>query len=156
MENDTIEQLDSAVAKLMDAYESLQAQYKDLEDKNQELENTINELQSEKNSLESNIDNLSDNKNKQSNHMNSLFNKIESMLTSNPLKSKSEEIVKPEIIEIDEEIDNHTDTDRKEDIKDLDIILQNNDTVDIDTTQNTNGNPKKIDMSRMESLLNGM
>ena len=111
---------------------------------------------------------MSDNKNKQTTHMNSLFNKIESMLTSNPLKPKIENTDNcddsiPEIKEENinpKEDKNIEDTVRKEGIQDLDIILQNednnNDNNNAPTIQNTNSNSKRIDMSRMESLLNGM
>ncbi|MEA1915252.1 MAG: hypothetical protein U9N30_08035 [Campylobacterota bacterium] len=133
--DNTTKKLHDALSTLITAYEELQDKYTTLEKENEDLKNEITILNSEKTSLESNLDHASSTKDQQSTDMNSMLSKIESILKFKTGKeeNRSNQTEEPEQSVITKVDDIHVNEQKDE---------QKNDT-------------GKIDLNRMESLLNG-
>jgi NACalpha-BTF3-like transcription factor len=129
--SETIEKLNEALGQLIEAYENIKIQ-------NEILENNIKSKDIMIYDLENKLDGISGTTKVQSTKMDTMLNKIQ-MLLATP-KDK----VVPDIIR---ERDTNNEKANQEDLFDEDIDL---------TINNTNSPSNKIDLGRMESLLNGL
>ena len=134
----TIEKLNEALTQLIAAYEILQSENKALEDEkveilfsNEKLQNEIDDLNNEKLNLEGKVSDYDSTNDIQSNKMDGMLNKIQNLLQASSSKK--------ETIEETEEFES------------LESSIEE---------ENNNVAPKesssKIDLGRMESLLNGL
>ena len=141
----TIEKLNDGLIQLIDAYEILQ-------EKNNKLEEEVSNLKAQKLDLEYKLSDFSNNNDAQASKMDGMLNKIQTLLKPS---SRVEELndSKEEIEEMMEEtLDLDITVEQNESI--LDIKLDN----DIDSIKDdfNNESTNKIDLGRMESLLNGL
>jgi FtsZ-binding cell division protein ZapB len=167
MENVTTEQLDGAVAKLIEAYSLLQNKYETLENDNSALKNTITQLEEQNNNLKQEMDKLGSNTKEQESHIGTMFSKIETMLKSEPKKidEKNEQKQKPSqdtvTITSVKVMDNKVEDNKVEDnLAKIEQNIESQKEQVIDDLTNTPSNStvsntQKIDMSRIESLLKG-
>ena len=179
MTETNIEKLNSALTQLIEAYEKLQRKNENLENTIEELNETVEALDKDKDTLTFQRDDL-EAKNKdlefklsdynssseqQENKMDGMLSKIQSLLVKSDLEEKENDTVKETTVDTDSEdlankvesliSDNNADED--DDLNVLDLKLD-------DTMGNKKEEPKpdseydktKIDLGRMESLLNGL
>ena len=183
MENTTIEKLSGAINQLMVAYEKLQSKYDNLRNENNSLKESIQKLEKEKSSLssdkkilenekvslENNIANLSTSTADQSTHMNTMLSKIESILNVDSVNAASPSLdFNKENIQEDA-VPKPADTPSKQEIAiDNNIYkapeekaetiadLTNKSQEQQENNNISDSNSNKIDLGRMESLLNGL
>jgi len=129
--SETIEKLNEALTQLIGAYEVIQ-------NKNSNLENDIKLKNNIINDLEDKLSDINGDTAVQSNKMDSMLNRIQSLLT--PAETSSPSVEEEKIEDITEDS-----------ILDLDLSIQDN-----DEKEKENENSNKIDLGRMESLLNGL
>jgi len=129
----TIEKLNDALTQLIEAYEILL-------EKNDNLKNEIEVKSDNINDLENKLSDLNGTTEVQSNKMDGMLNRIQSLLGSPSDTTKEISDEKEE--EIDLRIQSESDLEPE-----LDFL---------DEKEEDNSNESKIDLGRMESLLNGL
>jgi chromosome segregation ATPase len=133
--SETIEKLNDALNKLIDAY-------KVLLEKNNSLENDIKQKNESIHNLEERLNELNGNTEVQSTKMDGMLNKIQSLLTTNTISTDEKEVL--------------ANNDKLFDV-DIDLKISDDSNEIEETTNNTSdNNENKIDLGRMESLLNGL
>lgn len=134
----TIEKLNEGLVQLIEAYEVLQ-------NKNNNLEEEVAQLKAQKADLEYKLSDFSNNNDAQTTKMDGMLNKIQTLL-----KPSSKNIPIIEVVEDKEDIEENK---VEENQSILDIKLDN----DKDATKDIQiDSSNKIDLGRMESLLNGL
>jgi len=133
--SETIEKLNEALNQLIDAYEILQ-------DKNTSLENEIKQKNDNINDLESKLNDANGHTEVQSNKMDGMLNRIQSLLTVSNSNYKNESL---------NENLNENDSDDE-----IDLTINEEDTKENNNNNDLLKNNNKIDLGRMESLLNGL
>lgn len=154
---ETIEKLNDALTQLIDAYEILQREKEELELDKKNLQEELNMQITKNKDLEFKLSDFSSNNETQETKMDGMLNKIQRLLHT----SKTEKIDASVFDRQDEEIEDKEVTVQPDSI--LDIKL---DTDPIKTKEeleeqkdeeiSTSNNSTKIDLGRMESLLNGL
>ena len=136
----TIEKLNEGLIQLIEAYEMLQ-------EKNNKLEDDISELQAKNADLEYKLSDFSSNNDAQASKMDGMLSKIQTLLMpSTPTEVLPKEEPTDEVSDLEIKLD---DTESILDIKlDTDVDSIKDDFKQESTT--------KIDLGRMESLLNGL
>ena len=142
----TIEKLNDGLVQLIDAYEILQ-------EKNNKLEDEISELKAQNADLEYKLSDFSTNNEVQTSKMDGMLNKIQTLLKPSSTIAETP-IVKEEIVEeiIEDKLDLDISVEESESILDIKLDDNSNDIKDDFKQESTN----KIDLGRMESLLNGL
>jgi len=130
--SETIEKLNEALTQLIGAYEVIQ-------DKNNNLQNDIKSKDEIINDLEGRLSELNGDTEVQSTKMDSMLTRIQSLLTPDEQtisvkEEKIDDLVEDSILDLDLNVE------------DINISIDNED----------NKNNNKIDLGRMESLLNGL
>ena len=128
----TIEKLNEALNQLIDAYETLQG-------KNNDLQDEIESLKNEKLDLEYKVTNFSSDNEVQEIKIDGMLNKIKGLL-------------KPTNIEINDNITNENIESKEEEEDSIFDIKLDEPNENDDNKESTT----KIDLGRMESLLNGL
>jgi chromosome segregation ATPase len=132
---ETIEKLNDALNRLIDAYEVLQK-------KHDEANETINDLIAKNRDLEFQLSDVNTTIDKRENKMDGMLNKIHKLLSS----PKDDSNTKPADFKV--EFNDSINTNGSI----LDIKLDDNKT----ETKQSDDKSNKIDLGRMESLLNGL
>jgi len=148
--NETIEKLNSALTQLIDAYEILQ-------DKNKDLENEIKQKNENIYNLENKLSDANGHTEVQSNKMDSMLSRIQNLLKSDSKIEDEKEVIQNSIFnqnnDDDEEIDLKIETETKTETK-SETLKEEKSILEKDNKSYSNNN--KIDLGRMESLLNGL
>jgi SMC interacting uncharacterized protein involved in chromosome segregation len=155
---ETIEKLNDALTQLIDAYEILQKEKEELEKDKVKLKEELSAEQAKNKDLEYKLSDFNSNSETQETKMDGMLNKIQNLLNT----SKTEKIDTSVFDKQDEEKEDTEVTVQPDSI--LDIRL---DTDPIKTEEpveeekkeeepSSSGNSNKIDLGRMESLLNGL
>ncbi|MCK5294239.1 MAG: hypothetical protein KAJ49_06260 [Arcobacteraceae bacterium] len=142
----TIEKLNEGLIQLIEAYEILQ-------EKNTKLEEEINSIKAQNVDLEYKLSDFSNNNDAQTSKMDGMLSKIQTLLKPSFTAPIVEEVAE-EVVAEEETFDLDISVEQSESI--LDIKLDNdtdsNSIKDDFNQESTN----KIDLGRMESLLNGL
>ena len=148
--SETIEKLNSALTQLIDAYEILQ-------DKNRDLENEIKQKNENIYNLENKLSDANGHTEVQSNKMDSMLSRIQNLLKSDSKIEDEKEVIQNSIFnqnnDDDEEIDLKIETETKTETK-SETLKEEKSILEKDNKSYSNNN--KIDLGRMESLLNGL
>jgi hypothetical protein len=143
----TIEKLNDGLVQLIDAYEILQAT-------NEDLEENIKDLTAKNADLEYKLSDFNSSNEVQTTKMDGMLNKIQTLLKPSSTETNANITVEDKNEE-DEEINNDTNiVPQKDTASILDIKLDNpTDDIKDEFKQEATS---KIDLGRMESLLNGL
>lgn len=178
MNETNIEKLNNALMQLIEAYEKLQAKNEGLEQNISELSATIERLETDKDTLQTQRDDLeaqnkdlefrlndfSSSSEKQENKMDGMLSKIQSLLVKSddekPLVEEKTVEKKDEdlgLLETSmEEISIEESVEEKEELSVLDLKLDDSDDEKPEPKPDSEYDKTKIDLGRMESLLNGL
>lgn len=153
---ETIEKLNDALNSLIDAYEILKQ-------KNDEMSEKLNDLISKNKELEFQLSDVNTTIDKRENKMDGMLNKIHKLLT--PQKDDNS-INKTSVIDEQNNTrleDNKNDDNKQKDDKnnqDNDLFSSNDSDsildIKLEDNKSNNSNANKLDLGRMESLLNGL
>jgi len=141
----TIEKLNEALTQLIEAYKDLQDKNKTLEKNLTEANEKINELEAKNKDLEYKISDFSSNRTEQDSKMGGMLSKIQSLLKTSEPKEESTPSVGPTLESIE--------ASNNDSILDIKLDTTPNDTV-ITSSVSSKRDTTKIDLERMESLLN--
>jgi chromosome segregation ATPase len=133
----TIEKLNEGLIQLIDAYEILQG-------KNEKLEDEIKDLNAKNTDLEYKLSDFNNNNEEQDTKMDGMLNKIQNLLQVNTseLTNSNDKVAESE---------NPKESEDHDESSEESILNVNNDS-EADDAESTS----KIDLGRMESLLNGL
>lgn len=135
---ETIEKLNDALNTLIDAYEALQGKYNETNEK-------LNELIAKNRELEFQLSDVNTTIDKRDNKMDGMLTKIHKLLSS----PKNDVTTDTKVSLLD--------NDKDSDSQDEDNIFSNGSILDIKLDESkANDNSTKLDLGRMESLLNGL
>jgi len=173
MNETNIEKLNLALMQLIEAYEELQGKNEDLEntitnlnakvenlqEEKVNLENTNNDLEAKVKDLDYKLNDFNSNTEQQETKMDGMLSKIQSLL------GPKDKIIKPSSIEESSKPDTNSSESNinMSDDEELDVLdLKLDDIKDTSSAKNTENTSSseydktKLDLGRMESLLNGL
>jgi chromosome segregation ATPase len=141
---DPFEKLNDALTQLIEAYELLQNEkqaieidLKNVNEMNDSLEKDIDVLNNQKADLEYKVSDYTSSSDDQTNKMDGMLSKIQSLLNANEKEDTKESLVM-----------SSEDSDSENEILDIDLRVEEH-------NDHNKESSSKIDLGRMESLLNG-
>ena len=150
-DNNTVQQLSSALNELLDAYDKLKNENNNLQQENIEKDNKINELELRNSDLEEQIEKLTDTTEQHTSEIDTMLGRIKNILDDSSKTQASTEYVaqQPSFNTIEDEM---------ADIVESELSIQEQTTMDIEfeeKKENVHSSDREIDLGRMQSLLNG-